>query len=410
MKRTVFLVAAYLLAAAGEVRAEEPVSEDLVETKLAEKADKAGWFPTLDVGANFQLGHSHQVVGQTDGVTIALGAAVLAGLVMEKGPHEWSTSLGWKFALTRSPDLDAFSKGQDDVFFQTRYLYSFPKVTWLGVFGKFRLESAFLPGWKVSLSEADVVIEDWEGNEQLGEGYHVGPGDRVSLTESFSPLLLKENVGLMATPVDRKEVKLEINLGIGSHQFFGLDGLRVGPDDDPAIFELEILKDYVQVGGAFETRIMGAPHAVFEYSAGAELMQPFYTSLKKDLRGIEFLNVRIDGMLRFKLWSFLTIDISLEAKRYPLVAEEWQVATNLLVNFHFEYPKPAVAPACPPCPECPACPGCPDCPACPEGSRVPEPSPELDEGPVEGTPDCPDCPDCPPCPESGAEETVAPSP
>ena len=124
--RTSVLVAMMMLAG-GAALAQEPISKDLVETKLGGKTDKAGWFPSLDIGANFQLGHSHQVVGQSDGVTVAIGAALGAGLVMEKGQHEWSTSLGWKFALTRSPDLGEFSKGQDDVFFQTRYLYSFPR-------------------------------------------------------------------------------------------------------------------------------------------------------------------------------------------------------------------------------------------------------------------------------------------
>ena len=377
--RTGALIIALMLAS-GAARAQDAVSEDLVETKLEGKTDEAGWFPTFDIGANFQLGHSHQVVGQTDGVTIAIGAAIGAGLVMEKGPHEWSSSLGWKFALTRSPDLEEFSKGQDDLFFQTRYLYSFPKPKWLGVFGKFRLESALLPGWKVSLGDGDVRIEDWEGNEQVGEGYGVGPGDKINLTESFSPLLLKENVGLMATPVDRKPVKWEINAGIGAHEFFAMGGLRFADSDATPELDLQIMRDYVQVGAALETRIMGEPHAFFTYAAGVELMQPFYTSIDTDLKGIGFLNVRIDALVRFKIWSFLTLDVSLDVKRYPVVTEQWQVATNLLVNFHFEYPRPAApAPACPPCPECPTCPETPKCPDCEE------------------PPPCPDCPECPPC-------------
>ncbi len=380
--RTSALAIALMLASA-QAHAEEPIDKDLVETKIAEKADKAGWFPSLDIGAMFQLGHSHQVVGQTDGVTIAMGAAIGAGLVMEKGNHEWSTSLGWKFALMRSPDLKEFSKGQDDVFFQTRYLYSFPKPKWLGVFGKFRLETAFLPGWKVSLGDADVRVEDWEGGELAGEGYSVGPGEKINLTESFSPLLLKENVGLMATPVDKKPIKWEISAGIGAHEFFAFDGLRFADSDTTPELDLQLMRDYVQVGAALETRIIGEPHAFFMYAAGVELMQPFYTSIDTNLKGIEFLNVRIDALMRFKLWKFLTLDISLDVKHYPVVSEQWQVSTNLLINFHFAYPAPVEPPPCPPCPACPVCPEVPVCETCAE------------------PPPCPDCPDCPDCPPTG---------
>ena len=126
---------------------------------------------------------------------------------------------------------------------------------------------------------------------------------------------------------------------------------------------------------------MGEPHAFFSYGAGVELMQPFYTSIDTDLKGIDYLNVRIDALMRFKLWKFLTLDVSLDVKRYPVVTEDWQVATNLLVNFHFSYPVPEAKPACPACPECPVCPEVPKCETCEE----PPPCPE-----------CPECPDCPP--------------
>jgi hypothetical protein len=158
----------------------------------------------------------------------------------------------------------------------------------------------------------------------------------------------------------------------------------VGPDDDPAFYELEIMRDYVQLGAALEFLMLGTPKPWFEYGAGADLMQPFYTSIDTDLKGMEFLNVRIHGILRFKLGSWLMLDVSVEAKRYPVVQKEWQVATSLLLTVHFEYPgpePPKEPEPCPACPECEKCEPCaePDCPPCPP-QECPPPPDAVDEG------------------------------
>ncbi len=339
----------------GMALAEDVVDKDLVQTKEASEAadDQAdGWHFHLDLSGSFNLSHNRAVVDKPSGVSIALGGGFGTGLLFLSGPHEWSLSLGWKFGLARTPDLGTMTKSQDEFFLQTRYLYSFPKVKWLGVFAKFRMESALLPGWVVVLTDTDVTSLNYWGT--VVDSHSYVSGDKVNLTSSFSPLLLKEKAGLMATPVDRKEVKVQVDLGLGSHQLVLFDdNFRIADDSGTPEMELRLLRPYTQIGVAMEARISGTPHEVLEYAAGAALMQPFYTSIDSTLEGGELLNVRIDGLLRFKLVKYVMLDLTLDARHYPLVVDKWQVTTNLLITFHYEAfakhlakPEPA-APAAP---------------------------------------------------------------
>jgi hypothetical protein len=332
------LLPALLAAAPGAALAQEAVDEDLVVTKVESAVDerKDGWRFHLDLSGSFNLTHNRAVVGKPAGLSLALGGGLGTGLVYLSGLHEWSLSLGWKFGLTRTPDLSALSKNQDDFFLESRYLYTFPRPAWLGAFGLVRLESALLPGWVVAGEDLTVIELDRDGTQE--STYEVDTSDRVPLTGPFSPLLLKEKAGLMATPVDREPVKLQVDLGLGSHQLALFDTTRrVDDDDDTPEMELRILEPYVQVGAALEARITGEPHETFAYGAGAELMQPFYTSIDTEPEHLELLNVRLDAMLRFTIYEYVVLDLTVEARRYPLVVDKWQVATNLLVTFHYEY-------------------------------------------------------------------------
>lgn len=335
------LFVASMLASAAASAQDKVVDEDLVQKKvkpMAEEGQEDGWHFSLDLSGSFNLGHSRAMVDKPSGVSVALGGGFGTGLLYLSGPHEWSASLGWKFGLARTPDLGSLTKSQDEFFFQTRYLYTFEKVGWLGVFAKLRLESALLPGWQVVVDETSVRELDHYDVELTGSPYTVGSGGKVNLTGPFSPLLIKEKAGAMATPVDRKEVKLQVDLGLGSHQLVLFDDtFRLDDDKDTPELELRLLRQYVQVGAALEARLTGTPHEVFEYAVGAEVMQPFYTSIGSDLKGFELINVRLDALLRLKVYKYVMVDLTVDAKYYPLVTDRWQVATNLLVTFHYEY-------------------------------------------------------------------------
>jgi hypothetical protein len=126
-------------------------------------------------------------------------------------------------------------------------------------------------------------------------------------------------------------------------------------------------------------------------------MQPVVHSADTKLDGWELLNMEFTGKAGVKINQFFSVDYLFNARKQPLLIDDWQVTNSLLVTIGFEliHPTPA-APEAAPCPVCPEvkepeCPdaACPDCPAC----ECPEPTapvaaeePPADAAPTGATP------------------------
>lgn len=382
MKRSIqtrwVLVASWMLMTSAALAQESGPKVIPEKAEGVTVADKTGWNPYLKLNANFALGQSKNSPGAPDGVSLQLGYIINAKLdyLSPTKRHEWATGLGLELAFTRTPVVDTFIKSVDKIDFRSAYLFHIPKVPWLGPFVAFRLSTPMLqthlvqadPASVIRLERDEELALDAAGNPVDGAGNPIDAnhprvtnyesGGRIKLTEAFSPLTLRESVGLFAIPLDQKAIKLDSRLGFGAWETFVNDGFTLDDNDATAdLLELRRMQDSVQLGPELGVIVSGAAKEFLTYRASALFMHPVYHNAETDLKGTELTNMEFEVGMGFKITKYLAIDYSFKAYRQPLIIDAWQIQNNLLLSVGFELPTPPPPPpACPPAPECPTCP------------------------------------------------------
>jgi hypothetical protein len=379
-KRILFttLWALLSLSAVEMAMAQETVSKVVLEdAEGVTDNSKNGWQPFLKTNANFALGQSKSVPGNTDGTSFQFGYMINGALdyLSPSGSHEWANLLKWELGYSRTPVVDAFIKSLDIIDFKTSYLYHIPAVPWLGPFTSFRLTTPMLASYEVRSDPTNVIrldvgekqYVDSAGNPTDGDG---GPvilptdprveqyksADRIDLTKAFAPLVLRESAGMFAIPVDKEGFKLDIRLGIGAWETFVRNGYVLEDNEATKDFlELRKLEDTVQVGAEAGIIAGGVLKEIFNYRLSALFMQPFAHSGSSTLKGIDLLNMEFEATAGINLFRYLSINYSFKAYKQPLIVDDWQIQNSLLIGVGFDFFPAEPAEEAAPC-NCPACP------------------------------------------------------
>jgi hypothetical protein len=349
-----------------------PESSDGLQTE-----SKTGWHPLLTASANLASAHNENMPGTSNGLNLQFGY-IIFGAVDYLNPtmeHEWDTSLFWQLGFSKTPAIDLLLKSADTIDFRTAYLYHIPKVPWLGPFVAFRLTAPMLPASEASGDDTNVIrLNAGEDLDDLFDGngaildptrVEVVPKDtKIETTSAFSPLVLRESVGMFAIPLDKPWMRIDIRLGWGAWEVFVRDGEDYMVEDTVSVEDtaagttndylvLRQLQDSIQTGPEFGIIFKGIVEERFTYRANALFMQPVaYSDVITDLDGWELLNMEFEAILGVKLWKFLSIDYVFRAYKQPLVVENWQLQNNLLLSVGFDIIGPKPAPAKDEC-ECP---------------------------------------------------------
>lgn len=351
-------LSAAFLAFTTSVLAQEPEAT-LVPgstTEVVKKVDKTGWHPLLKVGGNFALGQTNNVPGSADGMAVNFGALVNGGLVYldPSQQHEWASDLLWQLAYARTPVVDAWVKSADSIDLNSAYLYHVPNAPWFGPFFSLRLTTPMLPGYEVRPANTSLI--ELEPREELGEDgtgaivdgqgnaidassarvQEVTAGNKIELTGAFSPLTLRETLGLFAIFSEQDIFKLDTRLGFSAWETFVRDGYLVADDARTAdVLELRPMQDSVQLGPQLGILATGLIKPSVTYGLGAMFMQPVYTNADTDLTGLDLLNMEFSATLGVKVFEFLSLDYAFKALKQPLVIDQWQITNNLLITISF---------------------------------------------------------------------------
>ena len=331
--RTLGLVAAVaLLVASHSVHAQDVIEEDLKQTvsDTAKPAEPDGWKLGLSLGSTISFNHNSRVVGVPDGINFQIGVLLDTYANLRKGDHEWLNSLKIQETFSKTPTIDLFLKSNDLLEVKTTYLYHIPGADWLGPFARISLNTAIFPGFD---ARAEDVGLDKTGDSVADE---TAPAQStITLTKAFEPVTLKEAVGMYANAIDEEAAKVSFQLGIGGHETFTQEGFVINDDPDTPVLELQQLEDYYQVGGELQVEAKGLLNELVSWGAGASFFQPFYSSIDRDLSGIDLMSIETQATLSVKLMEWASLDYVLSAKREPLIIDEWQVSNGLLFTAGF---------------------------------------------------------------------------
>lgn len=289
-----------------------------------------GWFPTLKAGLNLAFSQSQGVVGVVDGTTMSLGIAINGTLLMRKGAHEWHNVLNILHTQSKSPNLEPFIKAADKFEFESFYLYRFPRIQWLGVYGGIKLEAPLLAGYIVKDADTNVLLKNNDGTTTADRAL---AQQSFQLTKSLAPFTFKQYAGVSMRPVNRSYLNLEIKVAGGATEVWNRGGYAVS--DDAATPELDLvqLKDYVQAGAQLRVEMGGATNdKLLSYLLKGELMYPFVTSVDTAISGIDLLNTELSFNLNVKLSSWASLTYSISVNRLPMILNKWQVTNNLMLS------------------------------------------------------------------------------
>ena len=321
----------------------------------------SGWNPALKANGNFYLGQTSNVPGATDGLSFAFGYQINGAVnyLSSNKNHEWVNTLFWELGFTRTPVIDAFTKSLDKIDFATTYLYHFPKLHIMGLFGTARVTTAMLKSYEMKAGSTDVIRlgvgeemqVDGNGNPLDENGQIIDANHprvenyagekKIHLTDAFSPLLLRQGLGAFLIPIDKPEFKLDMRLGLSSWETFVQGGYTVDDNaDTPDFLELRKMQDSIQIGAEFSLMAGGVFKERLLYGFNALFMQPFYDNADTKLKGIDLMNMEFELTAGVALWEFLSVNYSFKAYRQPLIVEGWQIQNSLMISLGINLPRP----------------------------------------------------------------------
>ncbi len=319
------------------------LDKKLVDEKVEKSADKPeGWEGKLSIGANISLSSASNVVGTQDGVSFALGLTIGGDLNLIRRGHEWRNRLDIAETFSKTPGLDRMIKTTDYLQFDSVYLYTFNGFPWIGPFVRFGLKTALLPGYDVRAEGYTYTTTNLDGTTFTEAGR-----SSKRLSDSLSPLQLKQSLGAYTKPLQKSWMGIEVRLGLGAQELFADDQLATTKvDTSKKTVALKELQDYSQLGGEAVIAINGSIYDdKILYRLYAEALIPFYTSIedKEDRNAGELTNVELGAGLTFKVFSWASLVYEFKAIRLPLIVDEFQIQNNLLLSFSYSVHKKPVA-------------------------------------------------------------------
>lgn len=336
MRTFVFTAAlAFALPAAAQEQPDFVPGQDIAKETKEEDTNKRpeGWSFKLNLGFNFSLSHSSNVVGVEDGSTISVGGAVDGEANFKSGQHEVLNRLGLQHTQSKNPAIDEFVKTVDNLELRSMYMYSLESVPWLGPFARARLQTAVLEGEFISGDPATLAITDADGNVTMQS---LQPQQAFDLTDPFEPLVLRQSAGAFARPINRKNLSLVVSAGLGAQEIVSQGGFAVADDEDTAdVIEVVEIKDSVQAGAEIELDAGGNLNTLVSWNLTASVLYPFYTDADTELEGTDLVNTEVGAKLSAKLAEWVSLDYVLTAKRIPLVLDAWQVTNGVLLTSAF---------------------------------------------------------------------------
>ena len=177
------------------------------------------WIARTVVGGSVEFNRTN-AVAEVEGWSLAYTLFLDSSLRYQHGQQLWVSRLEIEESQARDPDTKAFENERDRLF--THSIYTYILVPWFGPYARVRVDSALLPRHR------EVATQDAAGDPVTRD---------VLLRDTLAPLDLREGVGGNFRVLRRREVDLDLRLGLGARQFLAR-GLRE-VDDGGAVFDVE---------------------------------------------------------------------------------------------------------------------------------------------------------------------------
>lgn len=175
------------------------------------------------IGASLVFNQSDQV-GVQEGETYGGSLFFDGAAIYRKDKNLWHTRLELEEEQTQAPEDDNFVNEADRLYFHT--IYTYVVVPWFGPYARLGLETSLLDRDQAFEETADRQVLDTDGNVIRT----LPDTDRVKLGGTFAPLRLFEGAGGNFRVLRRRNVELDLRLGIGARQTWANDLISYSTD------------------------------------------------------------------------------------------------------------------------------------------------------------------------------------
>ncbi|MFH2008184.1 MAG: hypothetical protein ABI333_16495 [bacterium] len=303
--------------------------------KPAHRPRTTGWFPKLNSSLNGSLVYNYHVPGIDDGLSVTLGLVLDAQLAFKQHAHKWLSTLKVLSSWSKTATQPALVKTADTLEVTSLYFYRFKRLQYrLAVFGGLALGASMFPGDLVVSEDTDLLLKQVDGTVETDIA---SKNVRFRLTPAFSPLLLKQLVGVWARVYAHEAARLDLRVSFVGQEVWA-EGYAVDDDRSTAEKELRQLQDYLQAGVQLDVQLSGELKKHLTYSFNAELMYPVHTSVETPIQSFDLMNVDLSFRIGVKLGKRASLDYQFSAKRLPMLVTSWQITNNLVLSVMVNLP------------------------------------------------------------------------
>ncbi len=314
-----------------------------VKDNLANARNTYGWELLFKLNGGGSILSNANVIGTVPGETFTLQANIDFSTVYHHGAHEWRGSFFWGEGYFRTPGIDAWLKSQDEMRLDTTYLYYV--VDWFGPFVNARMNTRVFPTIDARSGTADYVVTNADGSVTNLTA------DRFDLAGFWSPLQLRQAVGLFARPLRKVYASLEFRAGVGMQEVFAdgayaITAVTAGatPTGSTATVAINELSSFNQAGGDFSLVFWGSTmEKRITYRAYAETLVPFWDDTydsATDPNSLPYYATFEGGVAAdFFVFEWLKAGYVFRVVRQPRLLDDFQFQNLLTISFNYTLAK-----------------------------------------------------------------------
>lgn len=317
---------AFAQAGDGKVTQLVPANQD-----IKAPADKDGLRGTLGLAANFAIAQNSNVVGQLDGVSYLIGAALSATLDYTSGHHEVKNVLSLAESFARTPALDPLVKTNDALRIESIYSYYF--VNWAGAFGRLAFESSVFATNDHRAEPTNFSIKRLNGNVD-----NITGEKKLELSGSFEPISFAQSVGAVLRPVEEEGATITVRAGFGGRETIAR-GILLNTDDAATLDVVELTETDNVVQGGLEAALGIAgkfPEERLTYGLDLSVLYPILNNDELNRSAGDLIRMAAAAQVSLSTFEWLAIIYQLKAVSDPQLLDEVQVQNNLLLSFKYD--------------------------------------------------------------------------
>jgi hypothetical protein len=271
------------------------------------------------------------VVGQTNGSNQTYGLNFKGELNNVREQTEWRNSLVTQEATTKSAALPRFIKANDDIKYETMFLYSLPSIPEIGPYVNSSVETVLFNGEDVQPSDTTYTIHS------LGGSSTNFTGQTLHLTDPFKPITTRESTGFFYKVVEKESINLETRLGLGAMQVQADNQFALGGKNSQGFTDVNELRSFQQVGVEAGAVAKGKINDNSNWETSANVLTPFsWTHDASDTRdSLRLTNVEIKAKLVSKITTWASFSYDYKFLLQPQLVDQTQQTHMLVLNINY---------------------------------------------------------------------------